>query len=39
MKYYTVYDSYGKLVKSGFPTYKAAYTFIIMCGRYDWTIK
>lgn len=39
MRYYTVYDSYGNLVKSGFPTWKSAYTFIISMNRYDWTIK
>ena len=36
---YSIYDSYGKLVKSGFPTWKAAYTFIISRQRYDWAIK
>lgn len=36
---YSVYDSVGKLVKSGFPTYKAAYGFIISRQRYDWIIK
>lgn len=36
---YNVYDSVGKLVKSGFPTYKAAYSFIISRQRYDWIIK
>lgn len=39
MKMYTVYDRYGKPVKSGFSSWKSAYTFIIMCCRYDWTIK
>lgn len=36
---YSVYDSVGNLVKSGFPTYKAAYSFIISRQRYDWIIK
>lgn len=36
---YSVYDSYGNLVKSGFPNWKSAYTYIISRQRYDWTIK
>lgn len=36
---YSIYDSVGKLVKSDFPTYKAAYSFIISRQRYDWIIK
>lgn len=36
---YCIYDSVGKLVKSGFSTYKAAYNFIISRQRYDWIIK
>lgn len=35
---YKVYDSCGYLLRS-FPTWKAAFTFKIMCQRYDWTIK
>ena len=26
---YSIYDSYGNLVKSGFPNWKSAYTYII----------
>ena len=36
---YSVYDSYGNLVKSGFPNWKSAYTYIISRQRYDWIIK
>ena len=36
---FSVYDSLGKLVKSGFPTWKAAYQYIIIMQRYDWSIK
>lgn len=36
---YSIYDSYGKLVKSGFPTWKAAFQYKICMQRYDWTIK
>lgn len=36
---YSIYDSYGNLVKSGFPTWKSAYTYIISRQRYDWAIK
>lgn len=39
MKRYSVYDSYGHLVRGNFITWKAAYTFKIMCNRLDWTIK
>lgn len=35
---YNVYDTCGKLVKANFPTWKAAFTFLIMNQRYDWTI-
>ena len=35
----SIYDKYGKLVKSGFPNYKAAFTYLICMQRYDWTIK
>lgn len=34
---YKVFDSEGSYIKS-FPTYKAAYTFLIMSQRYDWKI-
>lgn len=36
---YSVYDSLGNLIKSGFPTWKSAYTYIISRQRYDWVIK
>lgn len=39
MKRYSVYDSYGQLVRGGFPTWEAAHTFKIMCNRLDWRIK
>ena len=39
MKMYTVYDRYGKPVKSGFSSWKAAFQFKICMQRYDWTIK
>lgn len=39
MKIFRVYDSYGVLVRGGFTSYKAAFSFLIMCQRYDWTIK
>lgn len=35
---YRVYDSLGEYLRS-FPTYEGAYTYKIMCGRLDWTIK
>ena len=39
MKTYNVYDSYGVLVRGGFNSYKAAYTFLIANNRYDWYIQ
>ena len=39
MKKYTIYDSYGHIVRGNFTSYKAAYTFKIVMNRLDWTIK
>lgn len=39
MKRYSVYDSYGQLVRGGFSTWKAAYTFKIVMNRLDWKVK
>lgn len=36
---YKVYDSVGKLVRAGFPTYNAALTFIQVFGNRGWTIR
>lgn len=36
---FSVYDSLGKLVRSGFPTWKSAFQYKICKQRYDWTIK
>lgn len=38
MNRFRVYDSLGKYLRS-FPSYSAAMTYKIMCGRYDWVIK
>ncbi len=35
---YRVYDSLGNILRV-FPTYQQAFTYKIMCGRYDWLIK
>jgi hypothetical protein len=34
---YVVYDSLGNFLRR-FPTYKAAFEYLIMTGRYDWSI-
>lgn len=39
MRKYTVYDSYGYIVRGNFPSYKAAYTFKVVMNRLDWKIK
>lgn len=39
MKKYSIYDSYGYLIRGNFNSYKAAYTFKIVMNRLDWTIK
>ena len=39
MRMYTVYDRYGKPVKSGFSSWKVAFQFKICMQRYDWIIK
>lgn len=38
MTKFKVYDRYGCFIRS-FPTYKAAFNFLTMNQRYDWTIK
>lgn len=38
LKKYSVYDSYGYLVRGNFSSYKDAYTFKIVMNRLDWTI-
>lgn len=37
-KKYCVYDSYNHIVRGGFDSYKAAYTFKIVMNRLDWKI-
>lgn len=39
MKKYSIYDSYGYLIRGNFNSYRAAYTFKIVMNRLDWTIK
>lgn len=34
---YIVFDSLGNPLRR-FPTYKAAFSYLIMTGRYDWSI-
>lgn len=36
---YSIYDSYGYLIRGNFNSYRAAYTFKIVMNRLDWTIK
>ena len=36
---YNIYSKKGEFIKGGFPTYKAAFTHLIMNQRYDWIIK
>ena len=36
---YKVFDSCGKLVKSGFPSWQSAFQFKIVRQRYDWKIS
>lgn len=38
-KKYSIYDSYGYLIRGNFNSYRAAYTFKIVMNRLDWTIK
>ena len=37
--YYNVYDTTGNVVRRYFKTWKDAYTFLCVMGRYDWSIK
>ena len=39
MKKYSIYDSYGYLIRGNFNSYRAAYIFKIVMNRLDWTIK
>jgi len=39
MSMFSVYDSLGEPVKTGFSSKKQALTFITIMGRYDWKIK
>lgn len=36
---YNITDSQGNLVRGGFTSYQAAFTFLISRGRYDWIIN
>ena len=37
--YYNIYDTNGNVVRGYFKTWKDAYTFLCVMGRYDWSIK
>ena len=37
--YYNIYDTTGNVVRGYFKTWKDAYTFLCVIGRYDWSIK
>ena len=37
--YYNIYDTNGNVVRGYFKTWKDAYTFLGVMGRYDWSIK
>lgn len=36
---YQVVDTTGHPIRWGFRSWKEAYSYIIMCQRYDWTIE